>query len=410
MKKGSTTMKESTALEDLLEEEPEASSVSAEELTVEEFADVPSKGEESSPPPPGQYFQIESRELVYFMQALRGLRLAKDTMSRSVLFSYERGKVVLRATDADVFMELSVPCKNSENVLKDDVVLPVETILGLLRARDFYFTIYKVNSAYFARVMGGEVFLEVYAIEKNKFLVPRAQKEDKEVSAESFLTVISSMSTMLLPSLTPQERRIFFTPEGVYVNCAWAIVKVLEGYPRFDLKVRDTVVLKSLLRYSKGNVKICTSKDGMRKEIRGDNFFYSFYVSSFKIGDMVKKLTDTVDMQRGISIAKDPFMRVINLSRELPHMQGKLSLSNDSSGLNVELQSKRTGGGSNIQLMGTLGENYSVTSETSVVHSDNLSTVLACFSTQTLSVELASAGVILTSPEPGMVAVLYKEI
>ncbi len=131
-------------------------------------------------------------------------------MSKSISVKVDGPHVRLRATDHDSYLESSIPLLNEQDILTDHLVIPLDVIVKVIKAVSSRLVFLKRDGKYFIYLVGGEIILETFTIDEEKFTCPDEVESAGIVKADKLYKTIKDMVGLVTTSVNPPERRILF--------------------------------------------------------------------------------------------------------------------------------------------------------------------------------------------------------
>ena len=251
---------------------------------------------------------------------------SKDLISRSALLKVEGGVLYLYCTDFDIYLKLKLNILNTENLITDTVIFPVDSIMQLLKAVPSTTIISKKEDSYYINLVGGSVILETHVVDESKFKFTDAMnKSDKTINSNKLYSIIKDFSPLVSSAISPSEKRIVFSNKVISTYMLSSISADLD-LPDLDLRVKDMSVLRQLTNLEKEEeLSIYFGANG-RCAIEGENFNYTFLTSDLKTNKTLLDILDKQDYINGLFIDYLSFYKLIELSAELSYSTGKVNI------------------------------------------------------------------------------------
>ena len=251
---------------------------------------------------------------------------SKDLISRSALLKVEGGVLYLYCTDFDIYLKLKLNILNTENLITDTVIFPVDSIMQLLKAVPSTTVISKKEDSYYINLVGGSVILETHVVDESKFKFSEAMnKSDKTINSNKLYSIIKDFSPLVSSAISPSEKRIVFSNKVISTYMLSSISADLD-LPDLDLRVKDMSVLKQLTNLEKEEELSIYFGDNGRASIEGENFNYTFLTSDLKTNKTLLDILDKQDYTNGLFIDYLSFYKLIELSAELSYSTGKVNI------------------------------------------------------------------------------------
>ena len=252
---------------------------------------------------------------------------SKDLISRSALLKVEGGVLYLYCTDFDIYLKLKLNILNTENLITDTVIFPVDSIMQLLKAVPSTTVISKKEDSYYINLVGGSVILETHVVDESKFKFAEAMnKSDKTINSNKLYSIIKDFSPLVSSAISPSEKRIVFSNKVISTYMLSSISADLD-LPDLDLRVKDMSVLRQLTNLEKEEELSIYFGDNGRASIEGENFNYTFLTSDLKTNKTLLDILDKQDYTNGLFIDYLSFYKLIELSAELSYSTGKVLVS-----------------------------------------------------------------------------------
>ena len=251
---------------------------------------------------------------------------SKDLISRSALLKVEGGVLYLYCTDFDIYLKLKLNILNTENLITDTVIFPVDSIMQLLKAVPSTTVISKKEDSYYINLVGGSVILETHVVDESKFKFTDAMnKSDKTINSNKLYSIIKDFSPLVSSAISPSEKRIVFSNKVISTYMLSSISADLD-LPDLDLRVKDMSVLRQLTNLEKEEELSIYFGDNGRASIEGENFNYTFLTSDLKTNKTLLDILDKQDYTNGLFIDYLSFYKLIELSAELSYSTGKVNI------------------------------------------------------------------------------------
>ena len=134
----------------------------------------------------------------------------RDVVSKSVSLEVQFDKVICRATDFDVYLEMEIELLNTENVLNETVIIPLDIILKLVKAVPASTVIMKEDDQIKIHLVGGNIPVETFNVDGEKFKFASDLTASSSVPAEHMREVIRDFGPIITAAVSPAQRRIIF--------------------------------------------------------------------------------------------------------------------------------------------------------------------------------------------------------
>lgn len=259
---------------------------------------------------------------------------AKDIISKSLCLVREGDKVRAYATDFDVYYEGVMDLLNTENILEEPIVFPVDVMIKLIKAVPANLIIIKDEEGYKLKLAGGDVALEVHSIGVDKFQCQEQfDKEDKSLNSLHLLNIIKDFSPLCFGAVSPQERRIVFNDKAL-ASYMFSGIMAQGDFPNMDLKIKDMNILKQLLPLTDEELEFFNTKDAKvpRKMIQSSKYKFTFLLSNQPANEGIVQGIQDLEFENGVFIDFLQFYKLVELSSELNYSIGKVGLNVDETG------------------------------------------------------------------------------
>ena len=222
-----------------------------------------------------------------FAEALKMAKLVaqvsgRDVIAKSLLFEYDNGMIVVKATDSETYLTYKMECLNSENVLKEPFTIPIDTLLKVFKALPLNTAFIKRDDQIYIKLFGGDLPLETFSVDPEKYYFTEELEKVHTINAATLHSIVKDLSPLVCAAVNPTERRIIFSKEGGYCTYLWSIIKAFGSFVDFDLRVKDINALRVALANNDEDVTIKMSKADSRVrklEVSGQRFSYLFFIS-----------------------------------------------------------------------------------------------------------------------------------
>ena len=292
------------------------------------------------------HFKIPTKDFLVMLRKAKTIisSASRDLVTKAVAMEVVDGKLHMRCTDFDVYMDLSCPLINQVNLLDKIVVTPIDNLIQLAKALPSTTTILNDNGNIKIRLIGGSMDLETIEIPKEKFIMKDEVKEDLGIDAEAMLNILTSFTPMVQASVNPMDKRIVFNKDGATSVYMFTLVNAPGNFPEFDVKVKDLQVLKVLLNKAKGQLRTYRTIDekaSSRFVIEGDTFKYAFLIGNAPVNKILVDNFNNKDYTNGGFIEYPKLSKLVELSSSLNYTTGKVKLAlKDTNTLVIHIPSK----------------------------------------------------------------------
>ena len=272
---------------------------------------------------------------------------AKDILSKSVALQIVDGKVVAYTTDQDVYLEFYMDLLNTENILEEPVCFPIDTILKMLKALPATTAILKDEEGFKIKLHGGALPLETHGLDVEKFKFKDSIQESAVpvMDCTQFSAILRDLGQIALEAISPNERRVVFSEDGVYVNYMFTMIKAHGNFPKMDIKIKDLAILKALTASKDMNLMfydIADDTKSKRKVIKSSKFSYAFLIGEQGINKTLLNMESNLVLNEGLFIDVNQLFKIVELSTELNYSLGKLGLNfTDDNRLEVAFKTKK---------------------------------------------------------------------
>lgn len=335
----------------------------------------------------------------------------RDIISKAVCFVCdEAGKVHVKMTDFDVYLDVSLERMNEQNVLGDPVVVPTEVLIKLIKAVPSNTIIFKDGDEYKIRLYGGDIPLETYAVDVQKFDFSEELVESGVIESKTFYSTLKDFSPIVTAAVAPQERRIVCDSEEAIAFYMWGIMISRSSYSDMDLKVKDISILKTLTVGTEDTLRVFDTAPEVkvkRKVIQSGTFKYSFLVSDAKVADQMKDSISAVATNDGVYVDFLQLYKLVEIASELPYAIGKVAFNYCEDGVELIIKTKK-GNDSKFVLNGSEEGNTAPMKEEIVVQAKLLRVFLRAFANQSsVKLTLSSKGTGIQCQD--YIAAIYPE-
>ena len=293
------------------------------------------------------HIKISTKSLKEFLKVSRQISgsMGRDVVSKSISFEVVGEQVYLRSTDFDVYLEKSVELLNQEAVLSGPLAIPQEILIKLIKAAPGNTVFYKDEEGYKMRLAGGDIPLETYNIDVEKFKFTDPVERKLSFTSTELYRIMKDFGPVVSAAVSPTERRIVCENGTSYANYMWAIISSGTAFGDMDLKMKDLNVLRPLLINVEEELTFLATKAEAkvdRRVIRGSTFQYAFLVSDTKVSTVLKESMADVLLEDGVFIDFMQYYKMIDVAAELPYSVGKVGLNfNEDGSLRLLIKTKK---------------------------------------------------------------------
>lgn len=309
----------------------------------------------------------------------------RDIISKAVCLKADGDKLICKATDFDVYVEKSLELLNTENVLKEAVVIPTDILIKLAKAVPVNTVIFKKDDSFYMRLYGGDIVLDTHQMSDEKFTFTDEVEETGTLQASDLYSVMKDMATVVTAAVSPAERRIICEPNKAFANYMFAIIMAERQLGKFDLKVKDISVLKTLTVDKKEEmVKVYRTKESvstLRCVLEGDDFKYAFLISDAMMAESMRQNIGTVVTKDGVFVDFIQLYKMIEVASELPYAIGKVGINYTEDGISVDILTKK-GGSNSFNITGSKEGNTEPLKNDLVVQAKLLKIILRSFASK----------------------------
>ena len=259
---------------------------------------------------------------------------AKDIISKSLCLVREGDKVRALATDFDVFYEGTLDLLNTENIIEEPIVFPVDVMIKLIKAVPSFLVILKDDEGYKLKLSGGEVPLEVHSLDADKFKCQdKFVKESRAMTTTHLHNIIRDFSHLCFSAVSPQERRVVLGDKAI-ATYMFSGIMANGDYPVMDLKIKDMNILKQLLPMVEEELEFYDTQDAKvpRKMVVSSKYKFTFLVSNQSANEGMVQGINALDFNNGVYIDFLQLYKLIELSSELNYSLGRVGLNVDPTG------------------------------------------------------------------------------
>lgn len=278
------------------------------------------------------HFKLPTKDFLSMLKRAKTVisSAARDLITKAVCMEVVDGNLIMRCTDFDVFLELKCPIMNNVNILEDIVVTPIDNLIQVAKALPATTVILKDKDGKIRiKLIGGSIDLETLNVGKDKFIMKDEVVEDKSVDAQDLYNTLLAFSPIVNASVNPMEKRIVFNEDGAKAVYMFSITEREGDFPKFDVKMKDLSVLKTLLTNAKGNLKTYRTSDekaSTRFVIGDDTFKYTFLVGDTNVNKILVDNFKDNDFQSGAFIEFNKISKLVELSSSLNYATGKIKM------------------------------------------------------------------------------------
>ncbi len=342
------------------------------------------------------HIKIDTQEFKHFLTVAKNVisDSGRDIVSKSICMEVEEEKLIMRATDFDVYLEYEIELKNEEDVLDEGIILSLDAMEQLIKAAPSVTIIYKEDDEFKVRLLGGVFPLKTYNMGLEKFIFDEEIDKVTDVSSTDMYEVIDSFSGAASSAVAPTERRIYCEDDGSYVNYMWSILISEIGFTEMDIKVKDIKVLQNLIKDVDDDLEIYETSEAKvdRMVIKGDNFSYAFLISEIKIPNSVKDNIDNVLLDDGIYVDYNQLYKMIDLAANISYSVGKIEMNfTEDNKLKLIIKTK-TKHDADIEASGSVSGSVSPLDEGLVFQASLLKVLLRAFKSNTVKISLSEDG------------------
>lgn len=293
---------------------------------------------------PLPHVRVQTKEFQNYLRVAKMFSASsgRDMVSKSVHLSVEDGQLLCRTTDYDSYLTYKMEILNEENVLNEEVVIPIDILQKLTKASPANVAIIRDGNDWKMRIAGGDILLETLSIAKEKFLLQDEFEKKADVDAEQLLQTLRALTPIIQAAVTPTERRILCRRGKATASYMWAVITSPGDYPDTELKVKDTQILKPLLTGQEGNVTVLQSKgEILRSQLRTPVFTYTSLTSTVESSEQLLNQLEEASNQPGTHVDLLQLFKMVELSADLPYSTGKIGLNYDDEGISLAIKTKK---------------------------------------------------------------------
>ena len=139
------------------------------------------------------HFKLPTKDFLGMLKRAKTVisSAARDLITKAVCMEVVDGNLVMRCTDFDVFLELKSPIMNTNNVLDEVVVCPIDSLIQVAKALPATTVILKDEQGKIRiRLIGGSIDLETLNVGKDKFMMKDNVVEDKSIDAQDLYNTL----------------------------------------------------------------------------------------------------------------------------------------------------------------------------------------------------------------------------
>ena len=348
-----------------------------------------------------EHFKLSTKDFLTMLKKAKTVisSSARDLITKAICMEVVDGVLTMKCTDFDVFLELRNPIMNTNNVLQEAIICPIDSLIQVARALPATTVILKdAQGKIRIRLIGGSIDLETLNVGADKFAMKDEVEEDKNIDAQDLYNVLTAFSPIVAASVNPMEKRIVFDENGARAVYMFSLTTREGNYPKFDVKVKDLSVLKTLLSSAKGNLKTfrtVNEKASNRFVIEGDTFRYTFLVGEANINRILADNLKESDFTQGAFLEFNKISKLVELSSSLNYATGKVKMKFTESNV-LQLHVPTKNGDNTFKLDATPNGNLAIGVEVEVPAKLFL-TILKAFQKRSVITLYCDAGRILLS-------------
>ena len=348
-----------------------------------------------------EHFKLPTKDFLGMLKRAKTVisSSARDLITKAICMEVVDGVLTMKCTDFDVFLELRNPIMNTNNVLEEAIICPIDSLIQVARALPATTVILKdAQGKIRIRLIGGSIDLETLSVGVDKFTMKDEVAEDKDIDAQDLYNVLTAFSPIVAASVNPMEKRIVFDENGARAVYMFSLTTREGNYPKFDVKVKDLSVLKTLLSSAKGNLKTfrtVNEKASSRFIIEGDTFRYTFLVGEANINRILADNLKESDFTQGAFLEFTKISKLVELSSSLNYATGKVKMKFTESNV-LQLHVPTKNGDNTFKLDATPNGNLAIGVEVEVPAKLFL-TILKAFQKRSVITLYCDAGRILLS-------------
>ena len=293
------------------------------------------------------HFKLSSKdfkEVLKIAKAISGTT-GKDPASKALcMIPDDIGVLHCYSTDFDVFLCKDIVILNAENILKEPVIVSVDTLIKLAKAVPSSTVIYRKEENYYIRLYGGDMILETVNFPVDRFIFSDPITESGVIESKDLYLTMKDFSSVVTSAVSPDERRIMMSEDRAQVVYLWSVILSKKAYQPMDLKVKDINILKALLVNIDEPLKISYTNEEVqtkRAVIQGNGFSYSFLISDKKLDVDQEKLVTDIIGKSGVYVDFLQLYKTIELASELDYAVGKVGMSYDSDSIVIGIKNKK---------------------------------------------------------------------
>ena len=266
-----------------------------------------------------EHFKLSTKDFLTMLKKAKTVisSSARDLITKAICMEVVDGVLTMKCTDFDVFLELRNPIMNTNNVLQEAIICPIDSLIQVARALPATTVILKdAQGKIRIRLIGGSIDLETLNVGADKFAMKDEVEEDKNIDAQDLYNVLTAFSPIVAASVNPMEKRIVFDENGARAVYMFSLTTREGNYPKFDVKVKDLSVLKTLLSSAKGNLKTfrtVNEKASNRFVIEGDTFRYTFLVGEANINRILADNLKESDFTQGAFLEFNKISKLVSI-------------------------------------------------------------------------------------------------
>lgn len=279
----------------------------------------------------------------------------KDIASRAIYLKADKdnGKVIAKVTDFDVYVTVTVPLLNKDNILEDELVIPCDYLMRLFVAVPAKTIFFKDDEGIKLHVDGGAFDVRTFDVDTTKYDKVDDLEDIGKVKENNLLHLLKVMSNPAAAAISPIERRIFITKNCSFVHSLWGILKYqFSMNEEFDLKLKDISILRVLLRDSDNDITFKRNKaDTSVMVVEGKDFVFRFLVSSLTFDDDIRTMLDNLNGTPS-TISNGQLSTLVGIASNLSTATGDLVFKYSDDGVAMDMPLK-SGKKSQFNLPGT---------------------------------------------------------
>lgn len=223
--------------------------------------------------PAEPFWRIDKSVLAPLVKVMKEISQRNaDQVSKTVLFEYNNGKLVVSATNKDISFSGIVPLKNEQNIMEGSVILLLKQIDDILKFST-EFLVYRKEGRPMGVLLKGEQPLDEFKFNLTMYRKGDELGEPGECDHVVILKEVSLFNSLMSLANVVEDKRMIIKDGLAYGMFISTLVRVATVLPNLVIKSTDIRDLLGLLMVYKEPVRIGVNKE--KFIVRGESFQYS---------------------------------------------------------------------------------------------------------------------------------------